>query len=210
MGAATFGVEKNCYDTFVKSMAGYTIMTCAKQSRAQLPDAAAPMITMSMRGGALAVCPIPRYLLAIGDRHLNNLMIRTTGHLFHIDFGFILGLDPKPMPPPMRVTTEMVTALGGYDGEHYARFKTYCCEAFNTLRKHSALIINMHVLMKDAHIPDFEKAGERGIMTIAERFRMDMSDEEAVQYIQQLIMDSVTALMPKLMETIHAAATAAR
>ena len=51
--------------------------------------------------------------VSVGDRHLNNLMLRTSGHLFHIDFGFILGRDPKPLPPAMRLTTEMVTAMGG-------------------------------------------------------------------------------------------------
>ena len=89
----TYGVDSLVYETFVKSLAGYCVMT---------------------------------YLLAIGDRHLNNLMLRQTGHLFHIDFGFILGLDPKPGPPPMRLTEEMVTAMGGNNGMAYQRFKT--CE----------------------------------------------------------------------------------
>ena len=68
------------------------------------------------------------YLLAVGDRHLNNLMLRQSGHLLHIDFGFILGLDPKPLPPPMKLTVEMVRAMGGIDGEPYKRFASHCCE----------------------------------------------------------------------------------
>ena len=30
------------------------------------------------------------------------------GNLFHIDFGYILGRDPKPLPPPMKLSKEMV------------------------------------------------------------------------------------------------------
>ena len=92
------------------------------------------------------------YLLGVGDRHLDNLMLRssgahllsikvrvpvrlrlrlrlglgvrvtvtltlsvtlTPGALFHIDFGYILGRDPKPFPPPMKLCKEMVEAMGG-------------------------------------------------------------------------------------------------
>jgi len=31
------------------------------------------------------------YLLAVGDRHLENLLIGDKGHLFHVDFGYIFG-----------------------------------------------------------------------------------------------------------------------
>lgn len=46
-------------------------------------------------------------------RHLDNLLLREDGRLFHVDFGFILGRDPKPFPPPMKLCKEMVEAMGG-------------------------------------------------------------------------------------------------
>ena len=42
-----------------------------------------------------------------------------SGNLFHIDFGYILGRDPKPMPPPMKLCKEMVDAMGGVNSESY-------------------------------------------------------------------------------------------
>lgn len=50
------------------------------------------------------------------------------GNLFHIDFGFIFGRDPKPLPPPFRFTRHMAEAMGGEDSEYYQRFKAYCCQ----------------------------------------------------------------------------------
>lgn len=43
------------------------------------------------------------YFLGVGDRHLENIMVDITGKFFHIDFGYILGQDPKPYPPPIKL-----------------------------------------------------------------------------------------------------------
>lgn len=40
-------------------------------------------------------------------------------------------------------------------------------------------------------------------LQLQEKFRLDLDDEEAVQFFQSLINDSVSALFPQMVETIH-------
>lgn len=56
------------------------------------------------------------YILAVGDRHLENLMVTKNGNLFHLDFGFILGKNPRmknAWVPPIRINKPMVMGMGG-------------------------------------------------------------------------------------------------
>eukprot|EP00899_Mesostigma_viride_P020016 jgi/Mesvir1/28015/Mv20202-RA.1 len=143
------------------------------------------------------------YILGVGDRHLDNVMLTRDGRLFHIDFGYILGNDPKPFPPPMKLCKEMVEAMGGADSSFYTSFKSYCCEAFNILRKSANLILNLFHLMAGADIPNIAADPEKAILKLQEKFRLDLDDEQAVQFFQTLINDSVSALFPQMVETIH-------
>jgi len=147
------------------------------------------------------------YILGVGDRHLDNLMLTEDGMLFHIDFGYILGKDPKPFPPPMKLCKEMVEAMGGSNSESYRQFYSYCCEAYNILRKSANLILNLFQLMEGARIPDISSDPEKAMLKLQEKFRLDLNDEEAGQWMQKLINDSASALMPQLMETAHRWAT---
>jgi phosphatidylinositol 3-kinase len=50
---------------------------------------------------------------------LNYAYCLRSGKLVHIDFGYILGRDPKPLPPPMKLSKEMIEGFGGVNSEHY-------------------------------------------------------------------------------------------
>ncbi|KAG0768538.1 hypothetical protein G6F57_004034 [Rhizopus arrhizus] len=143
------------------------------------------------------------YLLGVGDRHLDNLLLSPDGHLFHVDFGFILGRDPKPFPPPMKLCKEMIEAMGGANSPYYMNFQQYCYTAFTTLRRNANLILNLFALMVDANIPDIKIEPDKAVLKVQEKFRLDLSEEAAISYFRGLISESVNALFPQIMETVH-------
>lgn len=165
-----YGIEPDVMDTYVKSCAGYCVIT---------------------------------YILGVGDRHLDNLLLTKDGKLFHIDFGYILGRDPKPLPPPMKLTKEMVEAMGGVNSEHYQTFRKLCYTAFLHLRRHANLMLNLFSLMIDASVPDIALEPDKAVMKVLDKLRLDLGDEEAVHYIQNLIEQSVTAVTAVIVEQIH-------
>ncbi|XP_058804618.1 phosphatidylinositol 3-kinase catalytic subunit type 3 [Phymastichus coffea] len=165
-----YGVASEIMDTYIRSCAGYCIIT---------------------------------YVLGVGDRHLDNLLLTTSGKLFHIDFGYILGRDPKPLPPPMKLSKEMVEAMGGVGSDHYHEFRKQCYTAFLHLRRHANLILNLFSLMVDASVPDIALEPDKAVKKVQDKLRLDLSDEEAVHYVQNLLDLSVTAVMAALVEQFH-------
>jgi hypothetical protein len=83
------------------------------------------------------------YLLGIGDRHLNNIMVTKSGLLFHIDFGFILGQDPKYSNRLIRLNPDIINVLGGYDSDDYVYFRKVCVKIYNRMRLHVNLFSSL-------------------------------------------------------------------
>ena len=74
-------------------------------------------------------------VLPLAELLYTNMIQYLVGKLFHVDFGYILGRDPKPMPPPMRLSKEMVEAMGGTTSDYFTDFKKLCYTAFLHLRR---------------------------------------------------------------------------
>lgn len=171
------GVRQETLDTYIKSCAGYCVIT---------------------------------YILGVGDRHLDNLLLAPDGHFFHADFGFILGRDPKPFAPLVKLSKEMVECMGGVNSEQYNRFKQYCFMAYTALRKSSNLILNLFSLMLHANIPDIMLEPDKAVMKVRERFHLELSEEEAIVYFGNVIDDTLTAFAPVVIDKLHEWAQALR
>ncbi|CAO1623439.1 unnamed protein product [Sympodiomycopsis kandeliae] len=153
------GKEEEKLDRFVRSCAGYCVVT---------------------------------YLLGVGDRHLDNLLLAPDGRFFHVDFGYILNRDPKPFPPPVKLSKEMVEGMGGPTSANYARFRQLCFTAFSILRKNANLILNLIALMQDASVGDIKIEPDKAVGKVLEKFRLDLSESDARAYFDEVLQQSST------------------
>lgn len=132
---------------------------------------------------SLAAYTVITFLLGVGDRHADNVMLTKEGILFHIDYGFILGKDPKPLQPPMRLDHYMIEALGGSQTEQFEQFKKLCVIAFNCLRRHVSLfMILLNLVVKSVpEITDFNLNYTQSDLEafVVERFLPGQTDDEA-------------------------------
>lgn len=137
------------------------------------------------------------YLLGVGDRHLENIMVSNDGRLFHIDYGFVLGQDPKPIKVShIRISSEMLDALGGYQSRDYEVFKKLCDKIYNILRANVNLFICILSLFSQVKpkIDGAEHFSERKIIReINRRFCPGESYQEATIILHNQIEDSTAS-----------------
>jgi phosphatidylinositol-4,5-bisphosphate 3-kinase catalytic subunit alpha/beta/delta len=103
---------------------------------------------------SLAGYCVATYVLGIGDRHNDNIMVTKTGHLFHIDFAHFLGNvmkfgGIKRDRAPFVLTPEFVHVIGGRDSPGWEQFVKYCVNAFNVVRRHSYIFISLFMLVRN-------------------------------------------------------------
>uniref|UniRef100_A0ACB8EEY3 Phosphatidylinositol 4,5-bisphosphate 3-kinase catalytic subunit delta isoform n=1 Tax=Sphaerodactylus townsendi TaxID=933632 RepID=A0ACB8EEY3_9SAUR len=136
--------------------------------------------TLSCAGYCVAT-----YVLGIGDRHSDNIMIRENGQLFHIDFGHFLG----NFKTKFGINRERVPFILTYDfvhviqqgktnnSEKFERFRGYCERAYMILRCHGLLFLHLFALMKAAGLP--ELSCSKDIQYLKDSLALGKADEEA-------------------------------
>lgn len=103
---------------------------------------------------------VATYVLGIGDRHNDNIMMKSSGQLFHIDFGHFLGnfkskFGVKRERVPFVLTTHFVHVIkkGESNNHNFERFQETCEKAYLILRSKAHLLVSLFMMMLSSGIP---------------------------------------------------------
>ena len=140
------------------------------------------------------------YILGIGDRHLDNIMIHKSGALFHIDYGYILGHDPKYSSQSIRVTPDILDAMGGANSKDYETFQKLCSQIYNCLRRHVGLFMNLLMMLTEI---DDNITKERLENEIINRFEPGENTVEAKLHLVNQMNNSRHTYEHKLIDFMH-------
>ncbi|KAM6172991.1 phosphatidylinositol 4,5-bisphosphate 3-kinase catalytic subunit delta isoform [Erethizon dorsatum] len=148
-------------------------------------DRAIEEFTLSCAGYCVAT-----YVLGIGDRHSDNIMIRESGQLFHIDFGHFLG----NFKTKFGINRERVPFILTYDfvhviqqgktnnSEKFERFRGYCERAYTILRRHGLLFLHLFALMRAAGLP--ELSCSKDTQYLKDSLALGKTEEEALKHFR--------------------------
>ncbi|XP_034019461.1 phosphatidylinositol 4,5-bisphosphate 3-kinase catalytic subunit gamma isoform [Thalassophryne amazonica] len=132
---------------------------------------------------------VATYVLGIGDRHNDNIMITESGNLFHIDFGHILGNYKSFMGiskewVPFVLTPDFLYVMGTSgkkSSPHFQKFQDVCVKAYLALRHHTNLLIILFSMMLMTGMPQL--TSKEDIEYIREALTVGRSDDEAQRHL---------------------------
>ena len=151
---------------------------------------------------------VATYVLGIGDRHNDNLMMKESGEMFHIDFGHFLGnfkckYGIKRERAPFVFTPSFVAILGGQSSDLYQEFEATSCQALNILRKkkNSTLLGSLFSLMLACGIPELQT--ERDIQYLKDMLKLSLKDGQAATEFKNTINLCLNTKATTMNDAIH-------
>ncbi|NWX83968.1 PK3CG kinase, partial [Nothoprocta pentlandii] len=131
---------------------------------------------------------VATFVLGIGDRHNDNIMITEAGNLFHIDFGHILGnyksfLGINKERVPFVLTPDFLYVMGTSGKKtslHFHKFQDVCVKAYLALRHHTNLLIILFSMMLMTGMPQL--TSKEDIEYIRDALTVGKSEEDAKKH----------------------------
>lgn len=141
---------------------------------------------------SMAAYSVACHVMQCRDRHNGNIMIQNdTGHLVHIDFGFLFDIGPGGMhfePYSFKLTEEFIEVMGGLQSEGFKMFSELTVKAFLAARPYVDQIVQVASLMMHTGLPSFH--GQPTMDRFRSRFVPEMDEREAAKHAVGLIKDA--------------------
>ena len=145
------------------------------------------------------------YFVQLKDRHNGNILLDSSGHLIHIDFGFMLSISPGSNlgfeRSPFKLNREYVEVMGGAGGESFAYFKQLMLRGFLAARKHmDGIVLLIEILQTGCNLPCFS-GGSATVRSLRDRFHMGVTEDNLTSLVESMVDRSITSWTTKLYDS---------
>ncbi|KAK4534240.1 hypothetical protein CDCA_CDCA01G0265 [Cyanidium caldarium] len=133
------------------------------------------------------------YLLQVRDRHNGNIMLAASGHVVHIDFGFMLGNSPGSIrfeAAPFKLSPEYLQVMGGVHSEAYHYFRELVVNGFLACRKHHEKITTLTEVMIEGTRMPCMTGGMSVVESLRSRFMLSLTERECIRAMLSLVDES--------------------
>ena len=145
------------------------------------------------------------FVLGVGDRHSDNIMLKKNGELFHIDFGHFLGhfkykMGIKRERAPFVFTNQFKTVLDSQGAPGYDEFKKIFWEAYKILRDHSDVLVTLLRMLICTDIPELK---EKDIEYLNQSLVLNYNTKDAEKFLDDKLKESIDSWSVPLNFFIH-------
>ncbi|KAH9129090.1 hypothetical protein AeMF1_000830 [Aphanomyces euteiches] len=143
---------------------------------------------------SLAGYSVATYVLGLGNRQYDNIMMTHEGRVFLTDLSHFLGvykyvplldMTLKRDPTPFVLTPQMSFVFGGEASPSFLKFIKLCGDAFNVVRQHLHHLVTLLVSMLPAELP--ELVDRESIQYIVETICPELDKTEAFLHFETLV-----------------------
>jgi phosphatidylinositol-4,5-bisphosphate 3-kinase len=146
------------------------------------------------------------YVLGIGDRHNDNIMLTKKGDLFHIDFGHFLGhfktfAGIKRETTPFVFTPMYAHVMNGTESEEFKLYTDLACRAYQLMRENGHMFMTLFTLMLATGIPELTSVED--IKWLRNCLVLDKDEEEARTHFVDQIKMSLGNMRARINDAVH-------